>query len=348
RAVNVSTVDGDMVSRSEIFDEADLDAALGRFDELDRPAPLLGNAATQLWVRLADAFNRRDLAGFLALSTAGLRYEDRRKGLRDEFEGASAQRKSVLAMFEASPSSVQMTAEPIAIRGSRLSLNHVCYRDTEYDDQPITVEMLQIVEVSEAGLLHFSVSFDPDDVDAAFAELDARCLAGEAAAHARTWSAIAGVYSSFNRHELPATTSDWVTIDHRPLATFEYHDPAAFFGATWDLTPQTSIYIETLHRLNGFGAVVTHKVYGTSQDGFDAEWRQISVLTAQGDLINRCAIFDKTELDAAIARFEELQPQTPRLENAASRTYDRFNAYFAARDWDPMSWMISTENFNHD
>ena len=46
-------------------------------------------------------------------------------------------------------------------------------------------------------------------------ELDARYLAGEAAAHARTWSVIAGGYAALNRHELPPTTPDCVNIDHR-------------------------------------------------------------------------------------------------------------------------------------
>ena len=41
--------------------------------------------------------------------------------------------------------------------------------------------------------------FDLDDIDAAFAELDARYLAGEAAAHAQTWSVIAEVYAALNR-----------------------------------------------------------------------------------------------------------------------------------------------------
>ena len=33
--INVIVLDGDLVSRSEMFDEADLDAALARFDELN-------------------------------------------------------------------------------------------------------------------------------------------------------------------------------------------------------------------------------------------------------------------------------------------------------------------------
>ena len=35
------------------------------------------------------------------------------------------------------------------------------------------------------------------------------------------------------------------------------------------------MYIEAVHRLSDHGAVITHAAHGTSQDGFDAEWRMI-------------------------------------------------------------------------
>ena len=103
-----------------------------------------------------------------------------------------------------------------------------------------------------------SLVFDIDDIDAAFEELDARYLAGEAAAHAQTWSVIAGVYTAFNRHEFPATTPDWVSVDHRRLMTIEAGDMAAFNRAVLDQMPNLSIYIEAVHRLTDLGAVVTH------------------------------------------------------------------------------------------
>lgn len=37
--IDLLTVDGDLLSRVEVFDEADLDAALARFDELNVSAP---------------------------------------------------------------------------------------------------------------------------------------------------------------------------------------------------------------------------------------------------------------------------------------------------------------------
>ncbi len=52
--INLLTVEGDLINRCELFDEADLDAALARFDELSRPAPQLENAASQVVRALLD------------------------------------------------------------------------------------------------------------------------------------------------------------------------------------------------------------------------------------------------------------------------------------------------------
>ena len=110
-----------------------------------------------------------------------------------------------------------------------------------------------------------------------------------------------------------------MNIDHRRGTAFAPGDLTAYIRAIWDLTPDLSIYIEAVHRLSNLGAVVTHAAHGTSQEGFDAEWRVIDLLTVEGDLINRCEIFDEADLDAALARFDELSRPAPRLENAASQ-----------------------------
>ena len=101
--------------------------------------------------------------------------------------------------------------------------------------------------------------------------------------------------------------------------------------------PDVNIHIEAVHRLSNLGAVVTHSAHGTSQEGFDAEWRMIDLLTVDGDLINRCELFDEEDIDAALARFDELSRPAPRLENAASQVYERFWTCFAARDWAAMA-----------
>ena len=90
--------------------------------------------------------------------------------------------------------------------------------------------------------------------------------------------------------------------------------------------PQSSLYIDDVHRLNDIGTVITHVVHGTTAEGFVAEWREINVLKVAGDRVSRCEMFDEADLDIALARFDELSRPTTRLENTASRANARFVA----------------------
>ena len=104
---------------------------------------------------------------------------------------------------------------------------------------------------------------------------------------------------------------------------------APYIRAGWDVAPDINIYIEAVHRLSNLGAVVTHAAHGTSHEGFDAEWREIAIMTFEGDLINRCEIFDEADIDAALARFDELSgrrldSKTPR-PGSTSAFVDAFN-----------------------
>ena len=172
-----------------------------------------------------------------------------------------------------------------------------------------------IVEVGARPVAQAQQSaFDVDDIDAAFAELDARYLAGEAAAHAHVWSVIARECAAFNRHELPA--ADWVTVDHRQLAVIDAREGQSAMRDIWEVTPNLSMHIEAVHRLSSSGAVSSYVASGTSPEGVDAEWPMILLLTVEGGRINRCEIFDAADLDAALARFDELSPPMPLVESA--------------------------------
>jgi hypothetical protein len=66
-----------------------------------------------------------------------------------------------------------------------------------------------------------------------------------------------------------------------------------------------------VHRVSGLGAVCTWTGHGTSHEGFDAEWRVVELMMVEGDLISQAELFDEADLDAAIARFDELNRQAP-------------------------------------
>src|SRR6185312_5612909 len=110
-------------------------------------------------------------------------------------------------------------------------------------------EVLSIVEVNADERIVARVWFDIDNINAAFEELDARYLAGEAAGHAHTWSVITEAFVALNRRELPATAPDFVEIDHRPLGVIGPGHLNSYLRATWDLLSDTSVYIEAVHRL---------------------------------------------------------------------------------------------------
>ena len=182
------------------------------------------------------------------------------------------------------------------------------------------------------------ITFDPDDFDAAIAELDARYLAGEAADHAHTWSVIVAAFAAINRHELPELTPDWVNIDHRRGASFATGDMTAYLHDLWDDAPDINVYSEVVHRLNNLGAVITQVGHGTSQQGFQAEWREIGIFTFDGDLLSRYELFDEADLVTALARFDQLSRPAPRLENAASQV-----ASASGRTSRPATGTLSTE-----
>ena len=104
----------------------------------------------------------------------------------------------------------------IATRGERLVLMRTHFSGSDQGPGAFLTEVFGLVEIDADERIVAIVSFDLDDIDAAFDELDARYLAGEAAAHAHTWSVIVGAYAAINRHELPSTTPDFVR--HRPPA----------------------------------------------------------------------------------------------------------------------------------
>ena len=344
REISISTMEGDLISRCEMFDEADLDAALARFEELQPRVPRPGNAASRAFDRYLERVVAHDW-GALAENLADDYYtDDRRHVVGGGIYGRDAEIASV--QVQANLGVTQATATVIASRGERLALCRVRYSGDDQELEVFVAEMLIIVELNADDRFAAAIAFDLDDIDAAVEELDSRYIAGEAGAHSQTWSVVARAYTAINRHELPATTPDWVNMDHRRGIAFAPGDATAYLRASQD--PQGSVYVETVHRLSNLGAVFTWAGHGTSQEGFQAEWRGINVLTVEGDLINRGEIFDEADIDAALARFDELHPRAPRLQNAATQVYEHLHDCFKARDWNAIADILVDDYSQHD
>ncbi|MDT5117464.1 MAG: hypothetical protein QOE30_3203, partial [Mycobacterium sp.] len=339
RESQIIACDGDLLNRCELFDEADLDVAITRFDQMTKPAPQLENAASRANARFIACVNARDWD-----ASASLLAEDHYSDDRRRVTGAGTRRgrdADIESMRVLADLGANITVEVIATRGDRIALtrNHVSFDQ----QQGFLAEVLGIVETDLDGRIAAAIVFDLEDIDIAIAELDARYLAGEAAAYAHTWSVIVGAYAALNRREVPATTTDFASIDHRRGATFAPGDLVAYVRAAWDLSQDGGTYVDAVHRLSNLGAIVTHVTYGSFQEGFDAEWREVFLLTVEGEILSRCELFDEADLDAAIARFEQLSRPVPQLKNAASQVAERFGARFSAHDWDALADLLADD-----
>ncbi|WP_084027770.1 BTAD domain-containing putative transcriptional regulator [Mycobacterium avium] len=334
-------VDGESITRSELFDESALDAALARFDQLTRPAPRLQNAASQADQRFWKHFPVRDWDAMAATLADDFLLDDRRQALN---AGNRRGRDTEIANLKVMADLVgqgNVTSNVIAIRGERLALRRLRFSEQDHNPEAFYTEMIGIVEINADNRLAAHIAFDPDDITGAIAELDARYLAGEAAPYARTWSTIAGALVAHNRREVAAATPDAITLDHRRAVAFGPAEGSDFLRAGWELDQHLDLYVETVHRVTEVGAVFTWAGYGTSHDGFDAEWRAVDLMTVDGEMISRVEVFDESDLDEALERFDELTRPEPRLENGASRVVQQFLAKFAARGWDAMTEMLS-------
>lgn len=288
------------------FDVDDLDAALAELDSLharfeqERLRTPMENSATRADDHLISLFGDGCLDEISALFTEDTQLDDRRQGFRCESTDRATAVDNIRAIAGFDVTVTKMT---LALRGDRLCLSHLQFEDGD----AFCVEALEITEVNTNGLMTAKVEFEPDDLDAAIAELDARYLAGEAAPYSETWSVLSRGFAALNRHEIPPTSPDWINIDHRRGTAFARGEQIAFIRASWQDTPDIRIDITAVHRLTESGAIVASTTRGTSHEGFDAEWHELELVTVEGPVVTRCEIFDASDLDVALAQFDELR-----------------------------------------
>ncbi len=332
RITSFFVVGGDLINRYEIFDEDDLDAALARFDELHAQNRRPQNAATEVTQRYFNHFAAREWAAMAELVAFNISTDDRRRvvnaGSRHGRDEHMADMRSIPELLP----NVDTTSAVMATRGARLVLTRICILRRGMEVNEVIAEVLRIDEIDADNRIVSGIAFDIDDIDAALRELDAWYLAGEAVRHADTWLAIAQAYAAVNRHELPPRTADWVNIDHRRGRAFAPGDLEAYLHATWDLAPDVNVYVEAVHRLSNLGGVVTQCARGSSREGFDAEWREVVLLTFEAGRVNHFEVFDEADLAAALARFDELDRPASAFENAATRTWERLVEAYNRRD----------------
>jgi ketosteroid isomerase-like protein len=194
------------------------------------------------------------------------------------------------------------------------------------------------------------VAFDPDDLEAAYAELDERYAAGEAAPFAqsaagvrafsralasRDWDTMAALYAP-----------DFVMRDHRPLGWETLSGPSAHvetLRSLIDLAPDAQLRID--HATVSDRTVLLVFTWVGTREGGAFEIAKVAVSEVDDVGMIRCIDqYDVDQFDAARARFVALCPDPLRIPpNAATRARDRIATPLEARDWAALRGLASDD-----
>lgn len=311
RAVT-ATLRGDQLTRIEFFAAEELAEAEARLVELTRRPDELG-AAPESGVQGADAADRyrpanavtrsSELYGryaeagdwdkFVTLFRPDAVMEDRRPGLQYRLTGVEHYVKNAKPVT----ASTHRVSVPVATRGDRLGLMHSRFTGR---DQPFEVEMLELGELDEDGLLVSNVIFEGSAIDEAIAELDHRYRLGEGAPYGAVLDAVLGF-----------------TGDHR-------------------------LFVTSFPRISRVGAVATLVGAGGHTDGEPSEITTVQLFLVTDEGLQRHEVFAAGEVEAALARFDELTRRAP-WENTCTRLTERFDELFMARDWVGMAAIVAPD-----
>jgi ketosteroid isomerase-like protein len=342
--------DRDRLARADIYDPDQFDEALARFEALKAltpPSPF-ANAATRLNERVVRAWAARDWEAVSALHSSAVHIDDRRRFMRMRV-GAEDAMAQVRFYFDVPGSRFVIT--PIATRGERLALSRLLFEGNVDDDGGVlAIDYLAVDEVDPEGRSTELVLFDANDLDAAFAELDARYAVGEGAAHPavsvwrdfsaaferRDWDAVAAVYS-------PST----VGHDHRLVGWGTLYGREAFLQSMRqmvELAPDARM--RTDHGRSSNRGMLGASIWtGTREGGaFESPFIVVVEVDAHGRAV-RNDFYDPHHLDRAWARFEEIGVSAASSSsaaiangNAVIAVLDRWPVFDTptATDWDAL------------
>jgi hypothetical protein len=280
--------------------------------ERGRPAAApFANAATKSMADQERVWEARDWEATVASFPPTYRLDDRRRLMRLQLSGEAF--FTQLRMLFDMPRSRWHFA-PLATRGERLALGRVIWEgDVDEGGGALEAEYLEVFEVDAAGRCAASVLFDPDDLDAAYAELGARWEVSEGGEHAtpstlwgqrfgpalerRDWDAIAAVYSP-----------SFVGYDHRLVGWGALRGPSVIVKAMEEmcaLAPDARMRAD--HILSSARGFLTEAVWvGTREGGaFESPFIVVTEFDARGR-VQRQDFYDPHHLGAALARFAEL------------------------------------------
>jgi class 3 adenylate cyclase/Pyruvate/2-oxoacid:ferredoxin oxidoreductase delta subunit/tetratricopeptide (TPR) repeat protein len=313
----------------------------------DAPAARFANAATRAAERFQRCWSERDWTGLIASFGPSFHMDDRRALVGFSLSGEDF--LANLRMMVDMPAS-RWRSQLRATRGERLALLHTRLTGKTDTQGVVQFEHLSLLEVDATGQYAALVLFDPDSLDGAYAELDARYAVGEGAQCATVWTNLQAFHQAAGTGDRQALTAllpdDFSLLSQRRLVSSgrrlsrdEYIDSLRYVE---DLGLHAEFRLDHV-RISTTGAIGVSMWRGT-RDGGAFETLLVFVLAHDGQRFHAWELFEIDQLDAALARFEELSSASRmpvHIENAATRAAERLRAAWNTHDWEGVVALFS-------
>jgi class 3 adenylate cyclase/ketosteroid isomerase-like protein/tetratricopeptide (TPR) repeat protein len=341
-----------LLSRIERFPLEARDEALARFDELgrldERSDRGIENRCSRVSQRFGEFLVTRDFEAMASILAPNIDWDDRRAGLSMRQTGRDAVLSDlrIAAALQIAETEVAV----IATRAERLALMRVTLRGPE-DDSTYENSFLALNELDDDGRLVRAIEYDESDLDSALVELEERFIAGEGAAVAEPVRVISRITASISNHndDYHALISpDFVQLDHRPASLEPMQGRAAFVRTTraiQDLVPDLGLFVCSYRALRADACVASVLTSGTTADGNPMEQAWHGVVLIRDGVATRLERFAPEDLDAALARFDELSRP---VDNRCVSVVRVYADAMVRRDWETLDAMTADDAVGED
>jgi tetratricopeptide (TPR) repeat protein len=342
-----------LLTRFEWFAADREDDSLGRFDELTtqrHPVPMRtprprvrANAATANAERFEATVVARDGDGIVAMFEHLEEIVQHPTGVTWDRTRAAANLRAILAALTSYRFEALATLGDALVLG-RLSVSATGLVHRDLDLGPLEMVRLQIVEVDANGNRRREEFFADDRLGAAIARMYERHaeLLPTGSARDRATATARAIATLTGRAGDPSSTyePDVECVDYRTTGFGSGRGVErllVWIKTAYELADDIAERFDEILVAQPTAIVLRCMTSGKERVGGGAfEWPHLRlVVFGAGGLVARVEVFDAGHEAEALARFDELAaaPRSPRITNAATRLFDRFQAAWDARDW---------------
>ena len=298
------------------FEIEDEEVALAYAEERMRAAPrrlTVANRASQAADAAYNALRARDVEGMVANFSDRCLFEDRRRLSGNPIEGLAGLRANIQRLVT---QYVRFESRTLAVRGERLVLvsSHVS------SEAGFETSHLFVCEVGADGLFTYQCTYDEEDFEGAYRELERHYFAGEgtvyAEAGARTTDFVLAMGQGDPEELSTALSTPGLRVENRSRSAFGDRSAAEFLSSFEQLNAMVAsvrTYQSAVCWLSPTLLVGRFEREAVGHGGEQYTWTHLHVVEVAAGRLTAACIFDEDDEAGAFAYAEERMRAPSRL-----------------------------------